>query len=54
MPAVLDLVRRSVRRAASGADAISVEQAIVRALGELPVVMNSFLPGQGTRPCKDR
>lgn len=45
MPAVLDLVQRSIARSGYVTRGIGVEQAVARALGELPVVMGSFLPG---------
>jgi predicted ester cyclase len=45
MPAILDLVHRSIRRSAFATRELDVEQAIARALSELPAVMGSFLPG---------
>lgn len=45
MPAVLDLVRRSIARSGFVTRGVGVEQAVGRALGELPGVMGSFLPG---------
>ena len=45
MPAILDLVHRSIRRSAFATRGLDVEQAIARALSELPTVMGSFLPG---------
>ena len=45
MPAVLDLVHRSVRRSAAVSNGLDAEVASARALGELPTVMGSFLPG---------
>jgi DNA-binding CsgD family transcriptional regulator len=44
-PALVDLVRRSVRRSCVGMDEPGVEQAILRAIAELPVVRSSFLAG---------
>lgn len=45
MPAVLELVQRSIRRSTAITRELDAEAAIARALGELPVVMGSFLPG---------
>jgi len=44
-PAVLDLIQRSIRNSEALTRTIGAEAAITRALGELPVVMGSFLPG---------
>ncbi|MCI0436631.1 MAG: HD domain-containing protein [Gemmatimonadetes bacterium] len=45
MPSVLEVLRRSIRRASAGMDAGSVEQATARAFEALPEVMTSFFPG---------
>jgi HD-GYP domain-containing protein (c-di-GMP phosphodiesterase class II) len=44
-PAVIDLVQRSIRRSATVTQALGPDAAIARAMGELPTVMGSFLPG---------
>ncbi len=45
MPAVLDLIQRSIKSSEALARTVGAQAAIARALGELPVVMGSFLPG---------
>ncbi len=45
MPAVLDLIHRSIKGSEALTGTIGAEAAIQRAMAELPVVMGSFLPG---------
>ena len=45
IPAVLQVVRRSVERASPEADAQGIERAMARALEALPEVLTSFFPG---------
>jgi len=45
VPALLDLVRRSIARSEFVTRGLGEGPAVERALGELPVVMGSFLPG---------
>jgi len=45
MPAVLDMLRRSILRTTSITREFGEEQAVTRAFNELPVVMGSFFPG---------
>lgn len=45
MPAVMDLIQRSIRGSDALMRTIGADAAVRRALGELPVVMGSFLPG---------
>src|SRR5262249_30004725 len=45
MPRTLELLRESIRRSKAVTSGIGVEQAIVRALAELPLLMTSFFPG---------
>ncbi|MBL9210534.1 MAG: hypothetical protein JNL92_08685 [Opitutaceae bacterium] len=45
MPRTVELLRQSIRRSTAVTSAVGVEQAIVRALAELPVVLVRFFPG---------
>jgi DNA-binding CsgD family transcriptional regulator len=54
VPAVMELIQRSIRSSGALTRTIDTEEAVNRALGELSLVMGSFLPGHCVAPSASR